>query len=200
MSKARIALAVVAWIVAVPLVLTAVVYLQGIRPAPGCRDWAGEYLQEKRILIGTTSLSDRVRVLSDAAKAAAEVGDTAAAKQLASEALRLLPQVRRDWNYGNVIHDAHMVLGRVALRRGDIVTARHELLLAGGTPGSPQLNSFGPNMSLASDLLRAGDRDTVIEYFHECSSFWEMDRSRLRRWEVLVKLHLPPDFGANFLY
>lgn len=187
------------WIVAMPLFLTIVLYLWRIGPAPGCRDWAGEYLQEKHALIGTTNPSDRARVLTEAAKAAVEVGDTVAAGQFASEALRLLPQVRRDWSYGNVIHDTHMALGRVALRRGDIVAARHELLLAGGTPGSPQLNSFGPNMSLASDLIRAGDRDTVIAYFHECSSFWELGRPRLRRWEAMVKLHLPPDFGENFL-
>jgi hypothetical protein len=154
MSKsARIALTVVAWIVAMPLGLTVVVYLRSIRPEAGCRDWAGEYLQERRALISTTNPSDRVSALSEAANAAVEVGDIAAAGQFASEALRLLPQVRRDWNYGNVIHDTHMALGRVALGRGDMVAARHQLLLAGGTPGSPQLNSFGPSMSLASRSL-----------------------------------------------
>jgi hypothetical protein len=49
-----------------------------------------------------------------------------------------------------------MVLGQVALRRGDAKKAASFLLAAGKTWGSPQLNSFGPNMPLANDLLAAG--------------------------------------------
>ncbi|HXH37261.1 MAG TPA: hypothetical protein VNN08_01400 [Thermoanaerobaculia bacterium] len=152
------------------------------------------------MLSETTDASNRVGILSEAAKSAVEVGDPIEAERCAREALQLLPQVKRDWNYGNIIHDSHMALGRVALRRGDIANARRELLLAGRTPGSPQLNSFGPNMSLAADLLHAGERGVVVAYFHECSSFWELGRPRLRRWETLVKYHLPPDFGPNFLF
>lgn len=65
------------------------------------------------------------------------------------KAIELAPQFRTNWNYGNAIHDGHMVLGRVALRRGDIEAAKRELLEAGKTPESPQLNSLGPNRSLA---------------------------------------------------
>jgi hypothetical protein len=93
-----------------------------------------------------------------------------------------------------------MVLGRVAVRDGDLETAERELLLAGNTPGSPQLNSFGPNMSLAKDLLEQGRSDAVIEYFGLCGKFWEMENGNLRRWSVLAKADETPDFGANLLY
>ena len=39
------------------------------------------------------------------------------------------------------------------------------LLAVGRTPGSPQLNSFGPNMALAAELLQKEVRDTVLQYF-----------------------------------
>ena len=75
--------------------------------------------------------------------------------------------------------DGHMVLGRVALKRGDVETAKRELLLAGATPGSPQLDSFGPNMSLAKDLLEKKQADTVIEYFALCVKFWKLEDGNL---------------------
>jgi hypothetical protein len=57
----------------------------------------------------------------------------------------------------------HLVLGLLALRNDDVATARSQLLEAGKTPGSPQLNSFGLNMMPASELLKRGERDAVIE-------------------------------------
>jgi len=96
--------------------------------------------------------------------------------------------------------DGHMVLGRVALKRGDVETAKRELLLAGATPGSPQLDSFGPNMSLAKDLLEKKQADTVIEYFALCGKFWKLEDGNLKRWSVLAKAGEMPDFGANLVY
>jgi hypothetical protein len=94
-----------------------------------------------------------------------------------------------------------MVLGRVALRRDKNVSlARNFLLASGKTSGSPQLNSFGPNMSLAKDLLAAGDRDTVLEFFGECSVFWKNQFSKLDQWTAMIKGGGDPEFGANLRY
>jgi hypothetical protein len=49
-------------------------------------------------------------------------------------------------------------LGLIAVHKNDIETARRELLESGKTPGSPTLNSFGPNMILAKELLEKGAR------------------------------------------
>jgi hypothetical protein len=131
---------------------------------------------------------------------AMECGEPELAGAYASEALHLATQFKHDWNYGNAIHNGHVVLGRVALSHGDVEGACKELLLAGKTPGSPQLDSFGPNMSLAKALLAHGQREVVIQYFDECQVFWRSDFGALRKWRLLVRLHLPPDFGANLVY
>jgi hypothetical protein len=103
--------------------------------------------------------------------------------------------------YGNAIFYGNMVLGRVVLSRDHKVdSAKSYLLAAGRTRGSPQLNSFGPNMSLAKDLLLAGERDTVLEFFTSCRAFWKMGPTKLDEWTAAVKSGRVPDFGANLKY
>jgi len=167
---------------------------------PGPATWDERYGEALKVLQAAKDDRARFYVLDEAAKASFEMGKSADAKLYAEEALKLAERWPDDWNYGNAIHDGHMVLGRVALRNGDVDSAKRELLLAGKTPGSPQLNSFGPNMSLAKDLLEQKHTDTVIEYFGSCGSFWKMERGNLRRWTVLAKGGEMPDFGANLLY
>ena len=119
---------------------------------------------------------------------------------LARDLLELAEHYQHDWNYGNALHHGHLILGRVALAAQDLAGARSELLLAGRTPGSPQLNSFGPNMSLALDLLRAGQRDVVIQYFDLCRRFWEMGGHQLGAWAVDITEGREPQFGTNLVY
>jgi hypothetical protein len=166
----------------------------------GCVDWPNRLASSERELTTLGTSQARFFVLADAAKSAAEVGDMAKAERYALELLDLAPCFPTDWNYGNALHDGHMVLGRVALARGDRESAKRELLEAGRTPGSPQLNSFGPNMALALDLLRDGESEVVREYFAECSYFWELGRGRLESWTAQTKWGLTPNFGANLLY
>jgi hypothetical protein len=138
--------------------------------------------------------------LDAAAKQSFIAGNTNDARQYASELLTLAPKYTGNWNYGNAIQDGHLVLGRLAVKAGNIEEAKHELLEAGKSPGSPQMNSFGPNMSLAKDLLEKGERATVLQYFNLCSKFWTMDYGKLSQWSSDVKAGNMPDFGANLLY
>jgi hypothetical protein len=96
------------------------------------------------------------------------------------------------------VHHGNLILGHVALRGGDIAAAKTYLLKAGETSGSPQLNSFGPNMALAKELLEQGEPDIVLKYFGLCGKFW--DGKELEEWTALVKGGLIPDFGANLVY
>lgn len=77
-----------------------------------------------------------------------------------------------DWNYGNLIHDGHILLGYSRLRAGDIPAAASHLRAAGSSAGSPQLDSFGPDLSLAWELMRLGEDDAALGYFKAVSKFW----------------------------
>jgi hypothetical protein len=105
-----------------------------------------------------------------------------------------------DWNYGNAVHKAHLILGRIALARGDVEEACSELLAAARTTGSPQLSSFGPNMQLALELLNAGRREVVLEYLALCGTFWEMGQSQIKEWSADIRSGHTPAFGANLVY
>jgi tetratricopeptide (TPR) repeat protein len=143
---------------------------------------------------------ERFYELADAATSAFEAGDTAKAQQYASELLQSAPKFKDNWNYGNAVHKGNIILGRLALRQGDIVSAKERLLAAGETPGSPQLNSFGPNMMLAKELLEKGEREVVLTYLQSCAKFWKMGDEQLQSWTATVKGGGMPAFGGNLLY
>jgi len=136
--------------------------------------------------------------LGDAAKAAVWIGHVGEAKLYAEELRFLTPDYQGNWNYGNAIHDYNLVLGLTALGSGDIESSKRFLLASGRTPGSPQLNSFGPNMSLAKALLIVGEQRAVISYFDLCRNFWP--RKELSAWRNEVEAGGIPDFGANLVY
>jgi hypothetical protein len=58
------------------------------------------------------------------------------------------------------------------LREGKVDEAKKHLLAAGNTPGSPQLNSFGPDFNLARELAEAGEREVVVEFLDLVARLW----------------------------
>ena len=77
-------------------------------------------------------------------------------------------------------HECNLILGRVALRRGDLKSAREFLLAAARVKGAGALSTFGPNMMLAREMLEKGQRGAVLEYFELCAKFWDYDRGNWR--------------------
>lgn len=142
----------------------------------------------------------RFYALGRSAKAAFDEGNLAEANLQARELLAAAPRFEDNWNYGNAIQDAHIVLGRIALREGRLEDAKRHLREAGNSPGSPQMNSFGPNMSLAKELLEKEAREEVLAYFEQCRNFWKHDNGALDRWSAEVKAGGIPDFGPNLKY
>jgi serine/threonine protein kinase len=124
----------------------------------------------------------------DLALAALEAGETELAKQHAAETLH---KNRDDtnWNYGNLIHNANQILGRCALREGNLADAKAYLLKAGATPGSPQLNSSSPQMQLARELLEKGEKVTVLQYLDLVSKFWASDNEESVLGKQVSKEH-----------
>ena len=78
-------------------------------------------------------------------------------------------------------------------------TARSELGLSGAVSGTPQLKSFGPQMTLAKALLEKGDREAAVNYFAACGKFWKMDWGKLKKWTRQVRAGEIPDFGGNLI-
>ncbi len=152
---------------------------------------------EKAYELGDETRKDAL--LESLAKAAFSADRLDKARQYAD---LMLQNTEAGWNYGNRVHHGNLVLGRIALREGNVEEAKSRLITAGNTPGSPQLNSFGPNMALAKALLEIGEREVVLEYFELCSKFWNTDRARdkLDKWGVLAAAGRIPDFRANLVY
>lgn len=136
----------------------------------------------------------RFNALPSAAVAAYDLRQYDEARELAREALGALTRYRGLWSAGNAIHDGHMTLGLVALRDGDVSEAVVQLRLAGETPGSPQLGSFGPSMKLARALLLEGQTAPVLAYLEQCRRFWGMGSTWLDVWEAKVRAGQVPNF------
>jgi hypothetical protein len=148
-----------------------------------------------------TDTKQRFYKLSEVAAAAFDAGDYDKAETYANELLSDANRYQTDWNYGNAIFYGNLINGRVALKRDKNVSqAESYLLAAGRTPGSPQLMSFGPNMSLAKDLLSAGETSTVVDFLDECGKFWKMGGDRLNDWKKTIESGGTPDFGSNLNY
>ncbi len=143
---------------------------------------------------------DRYFSLTKLAYAALDAGDFDKAEGLARELLdteQLLRKTRtQGWNDGNALYHGNSIIGIVALRRdNNIPRAKEALLTAGRTPGSPQLDSFGPNMALAQDLLMRGQREAVLQFIDLCRVFLKLDVGRLDRWAAIVRSGKVPSDG-----
>jgi hypothetical protein len=137
---------------------------------------------------------ERFYAAPNASMAAYMLCDRPLALKLAREALSLAPSFSDNWNYGNAIHYGHTVLGLLALQDDKQAQAVAELHESGTTPGSPQLDSFGPTMHLARDLLRRGEHQAVLQYLQQCRRFWRMGTRWLDIWEKKVTRGAMPTF------
>jgi hypothetical protein len=135
----------------------------------------------------TESEDDLFYALPRAAMAAWHLQKFDHANDLAQKTLALAPKYLENWNYGNAIHLGHSVLGLLALHEGNVAVAVEELHKSGATPGSPQLNTFGPSAQLARALARKGEFEAALKYMEQCRVFWRMGGIWLDLWEEKLK-------------
>jgi hypothetical protein len=120
---------------------------------------------------------------------------------------------KKSFNYGNAIHKAHTILGLIELNSNNLKKAKKHLELSALHKGSPQLNSFGPNCSLAYELLKKDQNDAVINYLNLTLKFWNSKEDtdaymqeedtpeyRVHQWIKKIKKKKIPDFGSHFYY
>ncbi len=120
---------------------------------------------------------DRFFALSQMARQAFDAGDLVKAKAYATEVLEKIPQAKESLGGVNVTdtetYDANSVLGLVALKQGSVSQARQYLLESAKNPASSAIVPFGPDFTLARELLAKGERDAVIEFLTACKGFWK---------------------------
>lgn len=171
--------------------------LMSLPESPAKKAMAEKAFRQYELACDLSDAQGRDALLSALAKAAFAAGLIDDARKAAE---KMLEDEEAGWNLGNRIHQGNLILGRIALAEGNVDEAKSRLLLAGRTPGSPQLNSFGPNMLLARELLERGETEVVLEYFELCQKFWKSPRRELEQWVDDVKSDRIPRFGGNLAY
>lgn len=122
----------------------------------------------------------------DLAKAAVWAEDWRRVRETAERVLTDNETCTRTFQYGNAIHWANIALGFAALAEDRLAAAAEYLVRAGKTPGSPQLNSFGPDRALARALLDRGERRAVLTYLEGCARFWDGGQALLEGWRSAI--------------
>jgi len=108
-----------------------------------------------------------------------------------------------NWNYGNLIYNMHSLLGRIDLHEDNVAGAKRHLAASANTPGSPQLNSFGPDFVLAAELLRKGERDAVLAHLDSVAMFWgrpkpkpgpgRAEPDKIKEWKQIISAGQIPE-------
>lgn len=127
------------------------------------------------------------------------------AKNYATSLLKKAPAYKEDFDYGNSIHHGNLVLGRVELLDNNLAGAKEFLKRAGNTPGSPQLESFGPNMTLAKELLEKNEKEAVIAFLDQIGRFWKpasdkVPGATVDGWKKEITAGKIPNFRGNLKY
>ena len=150
----------------------------------------------EKALAAAPNPSARISVLPELSQQYLSAGNTAKAAEAANELLNA-DQDTRNRN-GDALFTAHTVLGRIALRQGDVKEAASHLLAAGRAPSGQQFGSYGPgDWRLAEELLAAGGRDSVLAYLDLLRGLWKNDNGRLDTWASTIRSGGTPNFDPN---
>jgi hypothetical protein len=112
-------------------------------------------------------------------------------------AAELARQLVAEGGDGFAAKNAMHLLGRIALRRGDIAGAEAHLLepVRGKTPAT--LRDLPPNMTLARELLEHGEKDAVIEFLRHFPTDQVPVREKVAGWIAQIERGEIPDFDCR---
>ncbi len=145
---------------------------------------AAEIVSEfERTLDEAASDCGRKYLMTYLTPASLAVGDTEKAKTYAQKLLTKTEATKNCYSAGDAVHIGNLILGRIALAAGDIAEVKFRLFESGKTSGSATLDSFGPSMFLAEELLKKNETAAVIEYFDLCAKFWDFGSNKLKNLE-----------------
>jgi hypothetical protein len=123
--------------------------------------------------------------------------DDAATK--ARELLDLAARNENDTLYGDAMFEANLILGKIALRRGDRKAAARDLLAAAGTPGSARIRRGQFEMNLPRALVDWGERRAVAEFFERMAPK-TVRSSQFQDWAAEIRKGVNPDLIPAFSF
>ncbi len=153
----------------------------------------------QKALDAAGSDGQQLRVLPNLANAEFEARDDAAAERDAQRLLELAqanPKARE--SRGSDSRGANRAGARSARSRQQTAGPGTRLLESARVrKSSPGLSTAGPKLTLAQDLIEAGERDVVLQYLDLCRAFWTNDQGKIDRYVKLVKSASAPDLLAR---
>jgi hypothetical protein len=141
----------------------------------------------KRVLALTRNATSREALAGDMAEAAFKLGDFKGAAELARIHLQ-----GKDYT---AQQRANTILGRVAIRIGDVPGAKQYLLDSSRPEARRDVSLAGPSMVLAKELLEEGETETVLTYLANCLSLWPRGENVLQIWIADIQRGKRPNFG-----
>ena len=120
--------------------------------------------------------------------------------EAAAKARALLDLAARDQNdalYGDALFEANVILGKIALRRGDKKAAVRGLMAAAGTPGSDRIRRGEFEMNLPRALVDWGERHAVAEFFERMAPK-TVHPKQFQDWAAEILKGINPDLIPTF--
>jgi len=169
-----------------------------------------EHFEEMKIDLEMATIDIiKLKLLGAVAKAALEAGLNDEAELYADQALALAAEGRfskappvtfESDAEGEAVFLGNLVLGRLALLRDDVQAAETYLLLSGKIKAGSQ-TFWGPNMTLARELLKRNRTKVVLEFLEEVKEFWleECAFGKPEEWEKAIRAgKMPTDLILTY--
>jgi len=121
--------------------------------------------------------------------------DESAAK--AREVLDFAGHHQGDPLYGDAVFEAHIVLGKMALRRGDRKAAVRDLMAAADTPGSMGIRQGHFEMNLPRALIDRGERRTVADFLDRMAPK-TVRTQQYQEWAAQIRKGINPDLIPTY--
>ena len=133
--------------------------------------------------------------------AAAGANDWDRAGEVARETLQRIPgapilRVRKE----RTLHQAHVILGLAALRRGDRDEAKVQLRESVDCLSVPSCGFHPPNALVALEFLALGDRDPILAFFEWARPLRPDDQAEIDLWQKQVRDGRTPELGFLWTY
>lgn len=169
-----------------------------------------QHFEETKLDLETAATETiKLGLLGTVAKAALEAGLNDEAKSYADQALALAfkdcfknagPNTFESRAEGDAVFLGNLVLGRLALLDNNVEAAENYLLLSGQiTDGQPTF--WGPNMTLARELLKRNRPKVVLQFLGEVKHFWRPEchgPEIAGKWAAMILAGKLPDDNLTY--